>query len=99
MSGLEAMRIVAVIEIQPGKRDLVRDALREISPLTLAEEGCLGYELYESETQPDTLITVEDWRAPADLEFHQQTDYVQRVIEIASPMLAGAPTMHRVALV
>ena len=88
------LTVVAVIVAQPGKADVVRDALAALVPLTLQEEGCLSYALSESAAEPGTFITVETWRAQADLEAHMATPHVQAAFAAAGESLAAAPAIH-----
>ena len=88
------LTVVAVIVAQPGKADVVRDALVALVPPTLREEGCLSYALSESAAQPGTFVTVETWRSQADVDAHMRTPHVQAALAVASASLAGAPGIH-----
>jgi quinol monooxygenase YgiN len=88
------LTVVAVIVAQPGKADVVRDALLALVPPTLQEEGCLSYALSESAAEPGTFITVETWRAQADADAHLGTPHVQAAFAAAGEALAGAPAIH-----
>ena len=88
------LTVVAVIAAQPGKEDVVRDALVALVPPTRQEEGCLSYALSESAAQPGTFVTVETWRSQADLEAHLATPHVQAALAAAGEALAAAPAIH-----
>lgn len=88
------LTVVAVLVAQPGKEDLVRDALVALVPPTLQEEGCMAYALSESASQPGTFVTVETWRAQADLEAHMGTPHVQAALAAAGDAFASAPAIH-----
>lgn len=88
------LTVVAVLVAQPGKEDVVREALVALVPPTLEEPGCLSYSLSESTAAPGTFITIESWRAQADLEAHMQTPHVQQAFRAAGDALAGAPGIH-----
>ncbi len=88
------LTVVAVLVAQPGKEDVVRDALVALVPPTLQEEGCVAYALSESAAQPGTFVTVETWRAQSDLEAHMTTPHVQAAFAAAGEALAGAPAIH-----
>ncbi len=85
---------VAVITARPGSTDKVRAALLALVEPTRAEPGCLRYELFVSGMDPDTFITVEEWRSPADLEAHLQTDHVHQALALAGEFLAAPPAIH-----
>lgn len=88
------LSVVAVLVAQPGKEDVVRDALVALVMSTRAEAGCLSYALSESAVAPGTFVTVESWRAQADLDAHLQTDHVQQALAAAGDALAAAPAVH-----
>lgn len=88
------LSVVAVLVAQPGKEDVVRDALVALVTPTRAEAGCLSYALSESAVAPGTFVTVESWRAQADLDAHLQTDHVQQALAAAGDALAAAPAVH-----
>lgn len=88
------LTVVAVITAKPGQEDVVRDALAALVPPTLQEQGCLGYVLSQSAVAPGTFITVETWRAQADLDAHLQTPHVAQAFASAGEALAAAPAVH-----
>lgn len=88
------LTVVAVIVAQPGKADVVRDALVALVPPTLEEEGCLSYALSESAVQPGTFVTVERWRSQADADAHLGTPHVQAAFAAAGESLSAAPAIH-----
>ncbi len=85
---------VAVITARPGSADDVRAALVAIVAPTRAEEGCLDYWLHESMAAPGTFITVERWRAQADLDAHLGTEHVQAALAQTAEHLTEPPGIH-----
>ena len=88
------LTVVAVLVAQPGKEDVVRDALVALVPPTLQEEGCVSYALSESAAAPGTFVTVEVWRRQADMDAHMQTPHVAQAFAAAGDALAAAPGIH-----
>lgn len=88
------LTVVAVLVAQPGKEQVVRDALVALVPPTLQEPGCLTYALSESLAAPGTFVTVETWRQQADLDAHLQTPHVQQALAVAGDALAAPPAIH-----
>ena len=86
--------VIAVLVAQPGKEDVLRDALTALVPPTLQEEGCLAYTLSESAVAPGTFITVERWRQQSDLDAHMQTPHIAAALQQGGDALAGAPAIH-----
>ena len=84
------LSVVAVLVAKPGSEAVLRDALVALVPPTLLEEGCLAYELNESGAAPGTFVTVERWRAQADLDAHLQTPHVAQAFAAAGEALAAS---------
>ena len=62
-------------------------ALREAS---LAEPGCLGYEVFEAVHGPGSLLLLEHYRDDAALEAHRQSPHYQAVVvDRILPLLAA----------
>ena len=88
------LTVVAVLVAQPGKEDVVRDALVALVPPTLDEPGCRSYVLSESAAAPGTFVTVETWAGQDDLDAHMTTPHVQQAFAAAGDALAAAPAIH-----
>jgi quinol monooxygenase YgiN len=88
------IQVVAVIKAKPGGEGLVREALTGLVPPTRAEAGCVSYDLYESDGEPGTFITIELWRARSDLDGHMQSEHIAAVFASAGEALAQPPAIH-----
>ena len=86
--------VVAVLVAKGGSEGTVRHALSVLVSPARQEDGCLAYELFESAAAPGTFVTVERWRAQADLDAHLQTAHVQQALVVAGEALAVPPVIH-----
>jgi quinol monooxygenase YgiN len=91
------LNVVAVITAKPGQEATVRDALDALVAPTRAEEGCLSYELFESQADPTTFITIELWRSQDDLDAHTKSPHLAAALESAGGALGAAPAIHPLA--
>ncbi|MFM8288985.1 MAG: putative quinol monooxygenase [Planctomycetaceae bacterium] len=71
----------------PADVDTVRNCLIELTHLSRAEPGCLRYEAYHSNTDPQRFELVERWTDQAALEAHRKAQgyteiYAPRVIPL-----------------
>lgn len=57
-------------------QDLGAELLRLVAP-SRNEEGCLRYEIHQSNDVPDVWMVLEDWRHASDFTLHMSTYYVQ----------------------
>lgn len=55
------LTITASILAKPEKRELVKRSLLNLIPPTLAEEGCLNYDLHEDLENPNRFFFYENW--------------------------------------
>ncbi len=88
------LRVVAEIVAKDGSEDAIRSALSDLVTATRAEEGCAGYELFESTARPGTFFTIESWRSQADLDTHMASDHIAAAFAAAEGHVAAAPAIH-----
>lgn len=55
------LTITATIVARPEKRELVKQALFDLIPPTLKEEGCLNYDLHQDNEDPNKFFFYENW--------------------------------------
>jgi len=56
---MSELQVVATIPAKPGSEDAVRGVLSTLATATRDEDGCVGYDLYESGSAAGTFVTVE----------------------------------------
>ncbi|MEV0947032.1 putative quinol monooxygenase [Rhodococcus sp. NPDC049939] len=88
------LHVVATIPAKPGSEDTVRDGLSSLAAESRKEEGCISYELFESQGQPGTFVTVEVWATQAAIDAHMKSPHFQSAVGLFGEHLAGAPTIH-----
>ena len=57
----EQLTITATIIAKPEKRELVKQALLDLIPPTLREEGCINYDLHQDNENPAHFTFYENW--------------------------------------
>jgi len=88
------LNVVAVIKAKPGSEDVIQGALSSLVTPTLAEAGCISYELYRSASDPTTFVTIEQWQSQSDLDAHMQTPHIAAALEAGADAFDGAPGIH-----
>ena len=88
------LQVVATIPAKPEHADAIREALKTLVAATLAEEGCLAYDLFESGSTPGTFVTVERWTDTAALDAHMATPHVAAAFAAAADALSGEVAIH-----
>jgi quinol monooxygenase YgiN len=67
----------AFFTAKQGKSDELGRRLLALVEPTRREAGCVRYDIYRSNDDPDAWFVYEDWRAIDDFSAHMQTPYVQ----------------------
>jgi quinol monooxygenase YgiN len=68
--------------IDPGKRDEVMAAAREMMAETLKEPGCIAYTFSADLTDPGRFYVFERWESQAALEKHFATPHMARFQQV-----------------
>lgn len=91
MSGAnDAIVVVARWRLPAERIGEVLALLPELRRQTLAEPGCLGYEVLRSVEAPDTLVLMERYRDEAAIEAHRASPHYQQwVAGHIAPLLLG----------
>jgi len=91
----DLLRVVATIPITPEGVAVSGPALAALAAASERdEEGCLGYEVFESASVPGTFVTIESWRSQDDMNAHLSTPHVAEAFGIFGPHLAGELGIH-----
>lgn len=88
------LKVVAVLKAKPGTESIVEKALTALVQATRAEAGCISYELFRSESDANTFITMEAWRSHEDLDAHMRTAHIAQALQVAGDALDGGPAIH-----
>jgi quinol monooxygenase YgiN len=73
----EPLTVVARVRAKTGQEARLRQELQRLVAPTLAEAGCLRYDLHESTTEHGWFLLYEIWKSEADLDAHFQTPYLR----------------------
>lgn len=91
---MSELEVVATIPVKAEAVEEVRAALATLVAATREEEGCLRYDAYESAAAPGTFVTVETWRAQADLDAHMGSAHVAAAFAVLGDNVDGAVAIH-----
>jgi len=80
--------VAAELVAKPGKEEeLKRAALALIEP-TRREEGCVQYDLHQSDTDPARFFFFENWRSKEILDRHLSSPHLRSFAAAAQDLLA-----------
>ncbi len=80
MDAREHVIVVARWQAAPGASDEVLAAATEMRRESLAEPGCLGYELFRPVDAPDALLLIERYRDDAAVEAHRASSHFRELV-------------------
>jgi quinol monooxygenase YgiN len=82
------LTIVATLEAKPGKEAQLRTELLRLVAPTREEQGCVQYDLHESNEQPGLFLFFENWVSASDLETHLQSPHISVLRSKEAELLA-----------
>jgi quinol monooxygenase YgiN len=87
------IRLVILIEVEPGKAEEQINLYNKIKPLVLAEEGCLQYELSRVSGSDVKFVLTECWESEECLVKHDETPHMKEADSISPGFRAGPATV------
>ena len=80
MSAPVEITVAARWQTADGALDEVLAIVAELRPKSLAEPGCLGYEVYQGVGAPGSVLLLERYRDQAALDAHRQSAHYQALV-------------------
>jgi quinol monooxygenase YgiN len=75
------LTIVANIQANPDKIDLVKVELEKLVPITRAENGCLQYDLHQDNENPGHFMFYENWESRELWQAHMNAPHLAAYME------------------
>jgi quinol monooxygenase YgiN len=69
-----SIRHVVTVRVAPGRAADFARVFEDLRAVTLKEEGCEEYELFQSVQDPDRLVVLERWKSHDLLEKHMAAE-------------------------
>lgn len=74
------IKVVAKNIIKDGSADKAIDMLDEMVTKTRAEDGCIGYDLFQDVNDPNVITFIETWENNDKLSAHMESEHFKRII-------------------
>ena len=83
--------IYVVFQSFPGKREAFIEKVKEegIVAAVRAEEGCIRYDYYFSEKDPDEILLIEAWETQHHQQVHIEQPHMARLRQIKEDYIAS----------
>ncbi len=83
------MTIIATYTVSDGFGDKVAELLKGYVPKVLTEPGCIAFDVYRSNDNPNRFVLVEQYTGQAAVEAHMSADHFDEVaVKQIRPLLA-----------
>ncbi len=69
------VRLNVEMSVSAENRAALVENLLSLAAASRAEDGCIGYEIYENSRDSSRILILETWRDAAALEAHQRTEH------------------------
>ncbi len=79
---MSKLTIIAHIHAEPAQVDLVKAELQKVIAPTLAEEGCLNYDLHQDNEDPAHFFFFENWESRDLWQVHMDSDHLKIFKEV-----------------
>src|SRR4051812_49682803 len=73
--------VAAKWRAHPGKADRLLEVIREMTPPSRAEPGCLFYQAQRSEEEPDLFFLYEQYVDEAGYQAHMDSEHFTRLVK------------------
>jgi quinol monooxygenase YgiN len=74
------IKVVAKSTAKEDKLDRILELSKEMVELTVKEEGCIKYELFQDTKDSRVLIIIEEWEDENALNKHMASEHFRRII-------------------
>ncbi len=76
------IKVVAKNFIKKDKIEEVLEHIKELVAITVKEEGCIKYEIYQDEKDKSILTMIEEWESKEALNNHMASEHFKRIVPI-----------------
>lgn len=76
------IKVVAKNFIKKDKIEEVLEHIKELVAITVKEEGCIKYEIYQDENDKSILTMIEEWESKEALNNHMASEHFKRIVPI-----------------
>ena len=83
------LTVIAHMQALPGKEDDLRAALEDLVDPTLAEDGCVTYDLHQGVEDPSWFFFYENWASAEKLQAHLENDHLVAFANRLDEFLVG----------
>lgn len=88
------IKVVARKLVNEGKIEEVKTLYEQLVQASRKEEGCIKYELYQDESNPQVLAVIEEWENKDALNKHMKSEHFTSLVPMIGKLTANKPDMN-----
>jgi len=81
------LTIIAKIEAKKESLALVKEEVLKLIAPTVKEDGCIQYDLHQSNENPNVFMFFENWESQDLWEAHMQSSHLKAFVEVTDGLL------------
>ena len=85
--------VIATIMVQPGTQDRFLEHARTFIAASRREKGCLAYDIHVSATDPNKIVTVEQYESEQAMVAHNTSNHLKALVAAVGSLLAAPPQL------
>jgi len=87
---MSSVKVINVWHCTPDAEDTFEQELKRLVDVSVTENGCISYEVYQPKDKPNEYVMIEEWQNEDALGHHQNSSHYKHFTRI-SPVLQKKP--------
>lgn len=88
------IKVVARKLVNEGKIEEVKALYEQLVEESRKEKGCIKYELYQDESDPQVLAVIEEWESKDALNKHKKSEHYTTLVPMIGKLTANKPDIN-----
>ncbi len=76
------IRINCFMKAKDGRREEALEAAKALTDVSLSQDGCVAYDVFESATRNGVMLICETWRDQAALDAHSASEPFKKYVGV-----------------
>ncbi|MCJ8208548.1 antibiotic biosynthesis monooxygenase [Mucilaginibacter sp. RS28] len=85
-----SVKVINVLQCASDAEETFEQELKKLVDISLHEEGCLAYEIYQPKDKRGEYVMIEEWQNEDALSNHKGSSHYRHFIRV-SPVLQNSP--------
>lgn len=86
--------VIAKSYLTEENREILLEMARQLVEITVKQEGCIRYDAYLDENDPNVMIMIEEWESKEALSNHTNSGYYHKIVSESVKYITQMPEVH-----